>query len=412
MFHSDEFYSISRALEKHYVLFSKLWSMGKPQEDLNIQTACITFDKVGGQIGFKINPNFWKSLTNVQKEFVISHEYLHVILYHGLRTINLKSKEEHMLANIAMDIVVNHLLVNRFSFYRSEIDPESKYCWIDTVFKNSKDVLDNKSFEYYFLLLKENKDDLDSMLVDDHSDLESFASQEFSDVLSENLSKEDIESIKDIVSKEMESLKESDCKNAGVNPGNLFKQILVGYVKKKSKWETVIKRWANAQIKDKDIEQWSKPNRRLAMMSSNFLLPSDAETDYYEKEKINVWFFQDTSGSCIHLAERFFKAAKSLPEDKFNIRLFCFDTQIYETSLASGKLYGFGGTAFHIIENYIQSEIRKTNCKYPKAVFVITDGYGTIVNPAKPERWYWFLSTSHKNCIPEKCNTFSLSNFE
>ena len=400
-----------------------MWSIGKPQEDLNIQTACITFDKVGGQIGFKINPNFWKSLTDVQKEFVISHEYLHVILYHGLRTINLKSKEEHMLANIAMDIVVNHLLVNRFSFNRSEIDPESKYCWIDTVFKNLKDVLDNKSFEYYFLLLKNNKNDLDSalandhndldsMLVDDHSDLENFASQEFSDILSENLSKEDIESIKDIVSKEMESLKESDCKSAGVNPGNLFKQILVGYVKKKSKWETVIKKWANAQIKDKDIEQWSKPNRRLAMMSSNFLLPSDAETDYYEKEKINVWFFQDTSGSCINLAERFFKAAKSLPEDKFNIRLFCFDTQIYETSLASGKLYGFGGTAFHIIENYIQSEIKKTNCKYPKAVFVITDGYGTSVNPAKPERWYWFLSTSYKNCIPEKCNTFSLSNFE
>jgi len=50
--------------------------------------------------------------------------------------------------------------------------------------------------------------------------------------------------------------------------------------------------------------------------------------------------------------------------------------------------------------------------KYPKAVFVITDGYGDQINPKKPKNWYWFLSNDYRRCIPDTCNVFNLSEFE
>jgi hypothetical protein len=147
---------------------------------------------------------------------------------------------------------------------------------------------------------------------------------------------------------------------------------------------------------------------------NNMFLPSEMEIEEKEdvKKRIKVMFFQDTSGSCIHLAERFFKAAKSLPTERFDIEMFCFDTQVYKTSLTSGKLYGFGGTSFSILERYIINQCKGDMRKYPKAVFVITDGYGDCIDPKYPKRWYWFLDPYYTNCIPKKCNTFNLSDFE
>jgi len=107
---------------------------------------------------------------------------------------------------------------------------------------------------------------------------------------------------------------------------------------------------------DKDHEQWARVNRRfvgIASSMSNMFLPSEMEIEEKEEEKkkIKVVFFLDTSGSCQHLAERFFKAAKSLDSKKFDVELYCFDTRCYKTSLESGRLYGFGGTSFSILED-------------------------------------------------------------
>lgn len=146
-------------------------------------------------------------------------------------------------------------------------------------------------------------------------------------------------------------------------------------------------------------------------MQSDLLLPSEMELldDNADKRRIEVWFFQDTSGSCAGLKDRFFNAARSLPTDRFDIRMFCFDEEVFETTLESGKLYGFRGTTFTCIEEYI---LKHTNLKYPDAVFVITDGAGNVVQPKKPENWYWFLSADYTKCIPKESHIYDLSNFE
>jgi hypothetical protein len=164
-----------------------------------------------------------------------------------------------------------------------------------------------------------------------------------------------------------------------------------------------------------ETERWERVNSRYSQIISDKIhLPTNCKVldEYKEKNKIDVFFFLDTSGSCINLKDRFFSAANSLDPKKFNIRLFCFDTRVVETSLSSGRVYGGGGTSFSIIERHIQSVIKTEKKKYPKAVFLITDGLGDIVHPEKPDRWYWFLSYNYRSCIPSKSKIFMLSEYE
>lgn len=415
----EEFNCIVDALKNHHSIFEKLWEISKPIFSDKISTAAVSFDKEGNTVNFQINPIFWKDLTFTQKLFVISHEMLHVILYHGFRINNLDTSKIR-LANLALDIVVNHSLVNKFNFKREEIDPDNKYCWVDTVFPINTPSY-NEYYEYYFNLLASQSNDekssnLDSLsTLDSHDSLESFNCKEFESLVKETLSNEidqkESEQISDMVSEETSDI-QNKCLNAGCNPGGLFFNANTSKVAPKKKWETIIKNWSRKFNKEIEVEQWTKTNRRMTFLSQDFLIPSDNEIECFNKEKINVFFFLDTSGSCQGYANRFFTAAKTLPQDKFNVKLFCFDTEVYETSLESGKLYGFGGTSFFCIERYIQIYIKKHNINYPDACFIISDGYGDNVYPLKPEKWHWFLTVNYTHFIPNKSKIYMLKDFE
>ena len=83
-----------------------------------------------------------------------------------------------------------------------------------------------------------------------------------------------------------------------------------------------------------------------------------------------------------------------------------------ETSLKSRKVFGGGNTKFSILEEFIQKQVSDGE-DYPQGVFVITDGYGDIINPKKASNWYWFLTeNSTKRFISKKCNFFELEKFE
>jgi hypothetical protein len=350
-------------------------------------------------------------------------------LNHGTRLKELNKD----LGNVAADVVINEMLVSGFGFERPKLEWVDKNgCWLDTVFKDYKHPVDkDRSMEYYYALLKKEmceqiKEALANgslKIVDGHEGMGGIDPTDLEDVLGDILDtmneteKESLDkTFKEVAPKEIEECS----KQAGTMPGKLEITVKLGLVKRKKKWETVIKRWANTFIRDsdKDHEQWARVNRRFVGISStmsNMFLPSEMEIEEREeiKKRIKVAFFLDTSGSCAHLAERFFKAAKTLDKKRFEIALYCFDTQVYETSLTSGKLYGFGGTSFDILENEVYNNIAKGDMsKYPKAVFVITDGYGNQINPRKPKNWYWFLSEDYRHCIHKDCNMFNLRDFE
>lgn len=433
-FNVDEFFEIARRLEDKHLIFSRLWMLGKPTLTDKVPISAVSFDNLGKQINFLINPDGWQELSNVQRDFIISHECMHCILYHGVRASAI-SVEDRELANIAMDIVINHFLVDSANFKREEIDPTNKYCWIDTVF-GAENVQSGETFEYYFDLLKKKDNALaksggaspndksvngkqqigvpgkGSSLVDSHDFLESFDDKAIDSILKESSFNTPAKDLDKFVQKQIDNDLKDLCTSRGMSPGSMSVFVNIEYVRPKKKWETVIKKWAKKVESSNEIEQWTKPDRRMVSMSNEFFIPTWIEDENKKKDRITVWFFQDTSGSCAHLAKRFFKAAKTLPKDRFDVKMFCFDTSVYETSLESGKLYGFGGTSFTCIENYINVRCRRDNIPYPKSVWVVTDGYGDNVAPLNPERWHWFLSCNMRSCIPKESNVYMLSEFE
>lgn len=440
---NEEWFEISRALEPHHAVFYKVWQMGKPVFNDEIDTAAVQFDEHGDFIWFHFNPHFWKRLQFKDKLFVICHEALHIVLNHGVRTRD--AGRNRRATNVALDVVVNHTLVNNFGFERANIEGWQDYCWVDTVFPHKKPLPpDNEMYEYYYNLFDKVYGDGGMGdgegggpgTVDEH-DMMGEGSGDWGkviDQLNEGLSEEEKESLKSTVNKHFQKANPKEAQKnskAGVGTGGQWVFTNVGKVKKKQKWETVIKKWSKKYLinKDKDVEQWARLQRRMSMLPKDMFLPTEMEVDDEEKEKtkIDVWFYLDTSGSCWGLKDRFFTAALSLPPEKFNVRLFCFDTTVEETTLESRKVYGGGGTAFDILENEIQKELARGGgtkqtkdgktvqqiTKYPEAVFVITDGYGTNVKPEKPEKWYWFITEGGtKSHIDRGCNFYNLADFE
>lgn len=436
----DEFNKISKDLDKFHAIFYQIWEMGYPRLSFEVPTAAVAFDKKGKTIDFIFNPIFWKESDIYTKEFVICHECLHVILNHGIRIKDLKGNIFWQnIANMALDVVVNHMLIDQFNFDRISIKNQENYCWIDTVFGKDYDKVEkNKSFEYYFGLLKDNikesacsgkmriknldgtMSDINSQTIDIHDFIDGFDDESIKNTIKERINKSmnefDKKDFHDKIKNTgegKESIKSNEQEAGNIAAGIKFITNIYEKVNKKRKWETVIKKWSLKYLKsEQDVEQWAKTNRRINGLETNLLLPSDIEDHNISNERINVWFFLDTSGSCIHLKDRFFRAARSLPQDKFIIRLYSFDTEVYDVDIEKGEVYGGGGTSFYIIENRIQRDIKKYNTKYPEAVFIITDGYGDTVVPQFPKKWYWFLTTKCKSYIPKDSNTYMLSNYE
>lgn len=434
-FDADEFFDLTRRLESHHLIFSRLWMLGRPVLTDDVDVAAVTFDSDGEQLQFLLNPEAWYAMTPEQQTFVIAHECMHCILHHGVRAVNL-SREDDDDANIAMDIVVNHFLVRSLGFDRSVVDPENEACWVDTVFDPRQRIPSDETFEYYYQLLtrgkqggkgskgedgsedgpdrpsgKQGQKGSGPSTLDDHRFLSRLNDMSLDGQLSQTAERDDVADIKGFIEKQELDIA-IDIHSRGLTPGNVCCIANVARVKRIRKWETVIKKWAKRAVRDNEIEQWTRTDRRLVTLSPDFFIPTWVEDETYKRDRITVWFFQDTSGSCAGLANRFFRAAKTLPPDRFDVRMFCFDTRVYETSLKSGQLYGFGGTSFICIEQYIQQEIQRTGAKYPRAVWVVTDGLGDAVHPEMPERWHWFLSMDFRDYIPAASDVHMLADFE
>ena len=402
-----------------------------------------------------------------ERAFVISHECLHLMLDHGQRISELAGSDvgSRRIAGIAADLVVNHMAEKGFGF-----DVDNMPTLGPTILRlqDAKDRFGielpvGKSLESYYALLRETqpeeeepesntitsgggqgngsddgadheegeqepreqdageKQEEPNNTLDDHSgftDITKKALEAISESVMKELAKFDMESF-------VEQLQESEANEeiksvskgsmAGSIAGNMVLQVRTSKVQRKRKWESVIRRWCEFKIRENDRheEQWARMNRRFTALEGNLFLPSEMEVEGREKEKnrIKVVFFQDTSRSCVDLAERFFRAAKSLPSDRFDVDMYCFDTRVYKTSLETGKLYGFGGTSFGILESEVQNIAAKTR-RHPAAVFVITDGYGDRVSPKKPEAWHWFLSSNYTDYIDKRCHIHKLADFE
>jgi len=440
----EEYWEIAADLQTFHSIFSSFWGLGKICFCDFIPTACIKWDKQYDRATFYFNGEFWDSLDHYSRTWVICHEMLHIILNHGVRGENLKYPK---IANCAMDIVINHLTVNQFGFVREQINNAMMFDWVDTVFPPEEDVPDNKHVEWYYEKLVKDAVKIVTSLVDDHGQFGGGEGKEsegkgkgeeekdngFSDIIDElddALSDQDKEKLKDMIESHFQPPEgeeveggEKGGEGRGIGSGGRwsFPDWMAAKVVQKRKWEEVIFEWAKKYYKPdlRGVERWGRPHRRLTdvrRFQPDIHLPCEIDVERLQEEEhmIDVFFFLDTSGSCSGLEERFWNAARSLPDDKFTVHLYTFNDAVYPVDVDTGRMNIGGGTSFDILENYVQQEIANNVADgYPEAVFVITDGLGNQIQPEEPKKWYWFLTNSgNTSCIPEECHTFGLKDFE
>lgn len=411
---------IALDLEKYSEVFYHFWNYCEAEFTEAIPTAAVSFDKTGQCLKLSINPTFWAAKTYTQQLFILAHEMLHVYYKHGNKVKNLIKEQRGdlmQIANVAMDLCVNRTLTTTFGFDRIEIDPENMFCWIDTVFKHEQPSSD-KYFEFYYNLIKENSNTIKistgksggNNLVDDHNGLGDIENDDTDNILKEIAKKTHQDEIKKFLEgvKDYEAEKDKN-KQAGNQSGSQILRVKAQY-KPKRKWEACIRNWVQKTISDSEKDNWIRPNRRMTLLNSGeFLLPSDSFYDGRDKEKIELFFLCDFSGSCLHLADRFYRAANTIPLNRFNVRTFGFDTVVKE--IKDGELTGFGGTSFKAVNDFVEEEVAKTKIQYPE-IFIVTDGMGDTVKLRYPERWHWFLSENYRRFIPKGSNIYNLKDFE
>lgn len=422
----EDYEDLSIFMLEYSSLFYSFWELGKPVFSDKIETACVMFGNDEDDLLFLFNKKFWEKSSSYEKLFTICHELLHVYLKHGFR---IDKKDMNTFYNYSVDIVVNHLLINRYGFEKERLSDWKKFCWVETVFPNT-DISEEMSCEYYysklmkqgstdklctvdshkFLGTKTNKDgnqvvfEFDSSDKDDNNEGEKELSNILDDYIEKALdgvSEEDIEDLMYLYKKFKNDF-ENEKISAGDNPEKYVQKVKNNRKKdNKIKWENLIKKWVASKTKMsfKNKQQWARENRRTTMLNSNLILPSDMEIENKINEKYKVLFFLDTSGSCYNFSQKFWDIAKNIRRDIFDVEFFNFDTEIHKINEKDAIFTGYGGTSFACLNDYVNSLDR-----HPDGIFVITDGYanGKVVHK-KPEKWAWLLTTDNISCIDAKC---------
>jgi predicted metal-dependent peptidase len=462
----NETNKILRALEKYHIVFAKIFEFGYVKFDTSVKTACLKFNKASGKpFEYVFNPIFWDSIDFETKIFIIKHETAHNFLRHGERGRQILAMGgDKTTLNIAMDISINHMLVDMFGVDRSLINNGENYCWVETCFPN-KSVSSNLNFESYFDLLNEQKEDendgegegepgenepgepgqkgsssddsqskdesesdkngefgkdgepsmggnSEPELVDDHDFLDEETQEKVDKVL---------DSIKKSISPE--SLKDFNniLQQCGDGPGGELFEVEVPKLKPNMKWLNLVKKfkYKNHKPECKIKAQFVFKNRRMTLLNPTNLMPQEYEVfeENNKKDVIDVFCFLDISSSCKDYVNHFLLASKTFPEDSFRVRMFVFDTVVTEIDAKNPKIRVGGGTNFGIIEQKIQHLCKLEECAYPSVVIVITDGEGTKVNPEHPDRWQWMLINKNNyearkyNYIPSASRIFELKDY-
>ncbi len=318
-----------------------------------LDPGCDTAYTDGEKICF--SPKFMESLSDMELDFVLMHEVMHVALKHCKR--GLKYNQE--LFNIACDIVVNSNIL------------KSKGMNLDAIKVNgniSMHQIEGKegylftAEEVYEKLLK-NGNRIPSLGFDDHSKWEM------------DKEREDDVNAKIIAIKDMEDRAHQNGK-PGVGSIPFGVERLVKELKEsRVNWRELLNEFIEFEIND---YTFTPPDRRY---DAEFFMPSFSEMD---ENLEDVLFMVDTSGSMsiedITLVYSEINGAIQAFEGRLKGLIGFFDAKVYEpipfdSSIDLTKIIpkGGGGTSFHNVFRYVMQMENK-----PKYLIILTDGYATF----------------------------------
>lgn len=315
---------------------SYLKAIGGIQFSDSVNTAGVTQD------GLFVNPTFYDSLDDFEKQFLITHEVLHLLFKHHSRF------ECNQSTNIATDLAINSILLDMFQCKPEDMPVLGKIM----VYPAKFGLPDGKTTEWYINALKSN---LMPVPLNMLSHLNTGA-KNLEDLLDCSLFQEEVQ--KELAPKQ--------------NFLSLVKSLL-GNTTAYSGYDKIEKWGFNRKWSILPGERWSEGDTKI--------------------RKNNVVLFLDYSGSCIPLRPKFEQARSEIPKQYFNVNHFRFADRISADTNHIGS-----GTNFHglpEVASRYQADM----------IWVFTDGYGTKLSIDCPNKWHWFLSEFNTiSYIPQGCN--------
>lgn len=396
--------AIDTLYKTNHYLAAEITKLGYPKLVTGYPpTAGVMWDEERSKICFMFNEKFAASLTDEEFCFTIAHESRHVIGGHifllrdhvdKLERLNEDKKKINKFVsrfNRAADCVVNDSLVNLYKFpkcFSGKKKDELEACYGKELI--GVDCHDLTAMDVYYLL---PEDKVGQNNVENHESWKSFLNDDGS------MKQEFVDSIKEFINENMDNSALSDEEMAEVDKiKDMMGESLDQYTSKSGKAATGKSRsiggfgteslnWNKilfSVIEIKKVEDiWSRPNRKLISVYPDVILPTAKP-----QEKQEIFVAIDSSSSIDYDALRLFATVLKNSPNNVDIKAISFDTKCYEYDVkGSTDPKGGGGTSFDIVEEYIQNNFKK----YPKAVFVLTDGCGTYVEPQHPNRWCWIL---------------------
>lgn len=144
------------------------------QVSTKVPTAGVTINKNG--VLMYVNPTFWSGHTLNDQCLLLVHEMAHVILGHLYDRGDNYSKEDKMLANIAMDAAIHEIVTG----IKTSKGLGEMVVTVERLRKelNNPNILSNETSEYYFNFLKQQSDKMQEKIkellktLDEHDFME------------------------------------------------------------------------------------------------------------------------------------------------------------------------------------------------------------------------------------------------
>lgn len=272
--------------------------------------------------------NFIKYSLNSQKQ-ILEHECLHILLEH----VTWREFSNPKLGNLACDGAINQFLPT----VTKEIDGLITLEWFKKTLER-EDILEKQNCEYYYDLLEENKDKLESIL--DHSNEQGKGTPRTLDSHDKWKESFDPSTIREVTKNAVANA----VKNSGgigrlsINDQRLVSEIL----KNKVDWRSQLRFFSKKSINSSKIKTRKRPNRRYG------LLFQGKKSD----NKVNLFVGIDTSGSMgpQDLSKIMAELYALALTNGVKITLSCGDSDILDISeYKKGKkinLKGGGGTRY------------------------------------------------------------------
>ena len=339
------------------------------REDLNIETA-----QTNGRM-ISYNPAFFASLNEGQRNYVLLHEVLHILLFHWKRN----AERNPVLWNIACDYVVNGMIDSRImkdlrrknNSVKLERPPQG--CFERWYYGKSAE-------EYYqdlFTKLKKYLDDSDGstlasrrvIMIDDAKiripmDLKGAAEND-------RVKEAEAEVF-------VKGLIRDTIKRRGSGSCHISEQLIKLTETRKLPWDRLLLEYL--EVRDEEESSYLTPERKYIHM--DLIIPGMAKTD----EKLDeIWAFVDSSGSIggndlNRFMTQLYRISREF-ECTFNIAFW--DTVVTDVFLKVSnkekvlecKPKHSGGTDINCVYNYIRKQKLK-----PEVILILTDGYFGNVN--------------------------------